>query len=89
MLVVHRNRLKPCFTPPQLQADTLTGQHPQTTPDRVPTFADVAAAGHHTPQVGGYTSVATDHPITQSDHPITRSTRVHRPPARYDDYLHH
>ena len=82
MLLVHRNRLKPCFTPPQLQADTLTGQHPRTTPDRVPTYADVAATGYHMPQVGGYTSI-------EPDHPTTRSARVRRPPARYDEYLRH
>ena len=81
MLVVHRNRLKPYLTSPHLQADTLTGQHPRTT-DHVPTYADVTAEGHHMPQVGGYTSV-------EPDCPTTRSTRIRRPPTRYNDYLRH
>ena len=78
-LVVHRNRLKPCLTPPPLQTNTAPAQHPQTIPDCVPTYADVTT-GHHVPQVGGYTSV-------EPDYSTTRPTRARRPPTRYDDYL--
>ena len=73
--------MKPCLTPPPLQADTVTTRHSRTTLHCVPTYAAVAA-GHHMPQVGGYTSV-------EPDHPTARSTRARRPPARYDDYVRH
>ena len=79
-LVVHRNRLKPCLTPPQLQADTMMSQCSQST-DRVPTYADITVEGHHMPRVGGYITV-------DPDHPNTRLTRARKPPARYNDYLH-
>ena len=78
-LVVHRNRLKPCLTPPPLQTNKAPAQHSQTIPDCVPTYADVTA-GHHVPQVGGYTSI-------EPDYSTTRPTRARRPPTRYDDYL--
>lgn len=80
MLVVHRNQLKPCLTPPQLPSDTVTAQHLQTT-NCVPSYADVVA-DHNMSQARGYTSVEPDHPTTQS-------TRAQRPPARYNDYLHY
>ena len=79
ILVVQRNRMKPCLTPPLLQTYIVTAQHSQTILDSVLTYADVAA-GQPMPQVRVYTSV-------KSDHPTTRLTRTHRPTFRYDDYL--
>lgn len=72
-LVVHRNRLKPCYSPPQLQARTTDQQF-------LPTYSDVE--GDHVSPVAGYTS-------SDVEQPYTRSTRNRRPPARYDDYLRH
>ena len=73
--------MKPCLTPPLLQTYIVTARHSQTILDSVLTYADVAA-GQPMPQVGVYTTV-------KSDHPITRLTKTHRPPSRYDDYLHY
>ena len=81
ILMIPRNRMKPCLAPPALQTDIVTVRHSQTTLDCVLTYADVAV-GQPMPQVRVYTSV-------KSDHPTTRLTRTHRPPSRYDDYLHY
>ena len=63
--MIHRNRLKPCFTPPQLQADTVSARHTRTLPDQsvLPTYKDVVAG--YMSQVGGYTR--TSHHLTNSD----------------------
>ena len=80
-LVAHRNQLKPCLIPPQLQANSVPIQHPQIIPDCIPTYADVTA-GDHMSQVGGYTS-------TEPNYATTWPIRARRPPGRYDDYLHY
>ena len=63
----------------------MPAQHTQIIPDCVPTYADMTG-GHHMPQVGGYTGVEPDYPITRP-YLTTRPTRAHISPARYDDYL--
>lgn len=81
-LVVHRNRLKPCYSPPQLQADNIAAQQTSRLSDQhfLPTYSDVA--GGHMSQVAGYTS-------SDVEQPCTRPPRTRRPPARYEDYLRH
>ena len=73
-LIVHRNRLKLCYTPPPPSVPNAS--YPSIPPDyqcTLPTYCPVSG-------VGGYTTL-------HSTHPDTRPVRSHRPPARYDDYL--
>ena len=81
-LVVHCNRLKPCYSSPQLQADNIAAQRTTTCPDQrfLPTYSDVS--GSYMSQVAGYTS-------SDVEQPYTRPPRTQRPPATYDDYLRH
>ena len=81
-LTVHRNRLKPCYSPPQLQAGNTAAQPSTSCSDQrfLPTYSDVS--GGCMSQVAGYTT-------SDVEQPHTRPPRTRRPPARYDDYLRH
>ena len=75
--VVHRNRLKLCYTPPSLPiaATSLTETTPVESQYTLPTYNPVSG-------IGGYTTLD---PI----HPEHRPVRSRRPLARYNDYLRH
>ena len=74
--VVHRNRLKLCYSPPP-NTNTEISQlpFPHDSQSTLPTYCSVSG-------VGGYTTL-------DSTHLDTRSARTHRPPSRYRDYIRH
>ena len=71
-LVVHRNRLKLCHTPPSEHIAT-TAHSPMVSQYTLPTYSPVSG-------VGGYTTLDTTYPHS-------RPARNLRPPPRYEDYL--
>lgn len=78
--VVHRNRLKPCYTPPTV--DVNRKAQPVSHEYISPSFS---MPSRDVPGTAGYTSLNLEQ---SSDHPtITRPTRHHRPPARYNEYV--
>jgi len=79
--VVHRNRLKLCYTPPQQESSMQTSNRRS--------YSDVTAS--ETSGVAGYTSTTNSAPpdVAEATEPSTRPQRTRRPPARLDDYMRH
>ena len=94
-LVVHRNRLKPCFGDPQQPGNNLSHQSAQANDTGRNTMSYRDALVNGTQGIGGYTSSST---ITQDASPSpssqqqtyhSRPVRNRRPPDRYGIYIEH
>ena len=74
--VVHRNRLKLCYTPPPTSnAEFSQPSLPSDSQSTLPTYCPDSG-------IGGYTNLD----FTQPD---TRPARIRRPPHRFNDYIRH
>ena len=73
-IIVHRNRLELCYTPPQpTNAGSSKSPFPSDSHDTLPTPSPDLA-------IGGYTTL--DLAV-----PDSRPARNHRPPSRFNDYI--
>ena len=79
--VVHRNRLKPCLSPPVPSGTVTTQTTGLSNEYTLPSYTDECSG--HVPGVAGYTTVNVEHPQPTA----TRPTIPHRPTARYNDHV--